>query len=210
MTAILHCVIGEGKMGCSFLDINNHKCDVKHDLKYLLFRDPNTRQHQEIELCTHHFGETVQEPLILPVEKLRRKLDNLMARNNRERQIAKKNEVPFNYKERQGQVDHVRKAIQRQLSFKCSNVICGTSLSTLNPLYSMMVISGLGKVSYKFYFCTKACWDKMRIRTGVLKPIINKSVPLTEFFKGNPAEGMTEVTMKPQEGYDPIPKLGDL
>lgn len=168
-------------MACSYLNINNERCGHKFELKCLLFRDPNSREHQEIEICTRHFGETVEEPLILPVKKLRMKLDNLIARNNRESAIAKKNEVPFNWTERKGEVDRVRKQIQRQLSFKCSNVICGTSLSTLNPLYSMMVISGLGKVSYKFYFCTKACWDKMRMRTGVIKPVIHKSIPLTEY-----------------------------
>jgi len=45
-----------------------------------------------------------------------------------------------------------------------------------------MVISNLGKISYKFYFCSKVCFDKMKIRTGALIPKIRKEIPIQEFF----------------------------
>jgi len=167
-------------MGCSYLTVNNEKCDARYELKYLLFRDPVTRESKEIALCPAHFVETVQEPLITPIRNLSRKRDNLISKHNRERAIAKRNEVVL-LPSRSIEIQDIREQIRKRLAFKCSNILCGTSISNLNPVYSMLVISNSGKVSYKFYFCTKTCWDKMRIRTGAIKPIMTKSVPLTEY-----------------------------
>ncbi len=48
----------------------------------------------------------------------------------------------------------------------------------------MIIISNLGKVSFKFYFCTKDCWDKMRIRTGaIVPPKERKEIPLKVFME---------------------------
>lgn len=169
-------------MGCSYITNNNEKCDARYELKYLLFRDPISRESKETELCPPHFIESVQEPLIKPIKDLSRKRDNLIAKHNRERAIAKRNEVVL-LPSRSVEIQDIREQIRKRLAFKCSNILCGTSISNLIPVYSMLVISNLGKISYKFYFCSKTCWDKMRIRTGAIKPLLSKSVPLTEYLK---------------------------
>jgi len=168
-------------MGCHYVDENNNRCDHKYELRYLLFRDPISRETSEVSICPRHFTEFVDEPLIRPVKKLSQKRDNLIAKQNRERAIAKRNDVILlpTYRVK---IDDIREQIRRQLSYKCSNILCGTSISTLNPVYSMMVISSLGKISYKFYFCTKSCFDKMRIRTGAMKPVTRKEIPIQKFF----------------------------
>ncbi len=169
-------------MGCHHIDEFNNRCDYKYELKYLLFRDPISKQSNEISICLRHFGETVEEPLILPIKKLSYKRDNLIAQEKRERAIAKRNDMVL-IPTKRIQIDAVREEIRKKLSLKCSNILCGTSISKLNPVYSMIVISTLGKISYKFYFCSRDCWDKMRIRTGALKPVTRKEIPIQEYFK---------------------------
>lgn len=181
MTVIQLCVIGEEKMGCHYINDYNSRCDYKYELRYLLFRDPISKQSNEISICPRHFGETVEEPLILPLKKLYRKRDNLFAQDKRERAIAKRNDMAL-IPTKRIQIDAIREEIRKKQSLICSNVICGTSISKLNPVFSMMIISTLGKISYKFYFCTRDCWDKMRIRTGALKPVIRKEIPIQKFF----------------------------
>jgi len=86
-------------------------------------------------------------------------------------------------KKKRAELQSIQEKITRLLSFKCSNILCGTSLSSLNPVYSMMIISGLGKISYKFYFCSRTCWDKMQIRTGaIVPPKERKEIPLKVFM----------------------------
>lgn len=167
-------------MGCHYIDDYNNKCDYKYELKNLLFRDPITKESNEITICTTHFGEHVEEPLILPLKKLFIKRDNLFAQERRERAIAKQNDMPL-VPNKRIKIDAVKEDIRKKLSFTCSNILCGTSISNQNPVFSMLVITELGKISYKFYFCTRGCWDKMRIRTGALKPITRKEIPLQEF-----------------------------
>jgi len=168
-------------MGCHYIDEYNNRCDYKYELKNLLFRDPITKESKEISICPRHFGETIEEPLVLPLQKLFHKRDNMYAKEKRERAIAKQNDVVL-IPTRRIEIDDIKEQIRKKMSLKCSNVICGTSISNLNPVYSMLVISTLGKVSYKFYFCTKDCWDKMRIRTGALLPKIRREIPLQEYF----------------------------
>jgi len=168
-------------MGCKFLLDNNERCDAKYELKYLLFRDPSSRESKEIEICPRHFVETIDESLINPLKRLFYKRDNLYAKEKREKAIAKRNDVII-LPTRRIEIDDIKEQIRKQLGFKCANVICGTSISTLNPVFSMMVISHLGKISYKFYFCSKSCFDKMRIRTGALVPVRRKEIPIQEFF----------------------------
>lgn len=169
-------------MGCNVILDNNQKCDAKYELKYIMFRDPINRTSKEIELCPSHFGDLIQLPLLQPIKLLQFKRANLVARNARESKIAKRNDVPFNWVERQNEVSTVTELIKRHYSFKCANVLCGTMISTLNPVYCMIVFSGLGKIINKFYFCTTSCYDKMRIRTGALIPVVRKEVPMQEFF----------------------------
>lgn len=168
-------------MDCNFIDENNDRCNAKYELKYLSFRDPINRITTEISICPKHFGETIEEPLIRPLKILFRKRDNLYAREKREKAIAKRNDIII-LPTRRIEIDDIKDQIRKRLGYKCSNVICGTSISNLNPVYSMLVISLLGKVSYKFYFCTKQCWDKMRIRTGAMIPKHRKEIPIQEFF----------------------------
>lgn len=168
-------------MGCNYINEYNNRCDFNYELKYLLFRDPISKQSNEISICPRHFVETVEEPLVLPLTKLYRKRDNLFAQDKREKAIAKRNDMAL-IPTKRIQIDAIREEIRKKLSLKCSNILCGTSISTLNPVYSMMIISSLGRVSYKFYFCTRNCWDKMRIRTGALKPVIRKEIPIQKFF----------------------------
>lgn len=168
-------------MGCHHIDDYNNRCDFNYELKYLLFRDPISKKSNEIEICPRHFGETVEQPLILPLKKLFYKRDNLFAQDKREKAIAKRNDMTL-VPTKRIQIDAVREEIRKKQSLICSNIICGTSISNLNPVFSMMVISGLGKVSYKFYFCSRSCWDKMRIRTGALKPFTRKEIPIQKFF----------------------------
>lgn len=168
-------------MGCNFMLDHNERCDAKYELKYLLFRDPNSRDSKEISICPRHFGETIDESLILPLKRLFYKRDNLYAKDKREKAIARRNDVIL-LPTRRTEIDDIKEQIRKQLGFKCANVICGTSISTLNPVHSMMVISHLGRVSYKFYFCSKVCFDKMKIRTGALLPKIRKEIPIQEFF----------------------------
>ena len=124
----------------------------------------------------------IQLPLLQPIKLLQFKRDNLVARNARESKIAKRNDVPFNWVERQGEVSSVTELIKKHYSFKCANVLCGRMISTLNPVYCMIVFSFLGKIINKFYFCSKECNDKMKIRTGALIPVIRKEIPMQEFF----------------------------
>jgi len=132
-------------MGCHYVDVNNNRCDHKYELRYLLFRDPISRETNEISICPRHFTELVDEPLIRPVKKLSMKRDNLIAKQNRERAIAKRNDVILLPTYRV-QIDDIREQIRRQLAYKCSNILCGTSISTLNPVYSMMIV----KINYNF------------------------------------------------------------
>jgi len=149
-----------------------------------LFRNPITKESKEIEICPRHFKETVEDPLIAPIKILSHKRANLISRNNKERALAKKYDKRFPYEEKRAELESLQEKIKRLLSFKCSNILCGTSLSTLNPVYSMMIISGLGKISYKFYFCSKQCWDKMRIRTGAIVPPKERTeIPLKVFME---------------------------
>jgi len=167
---------------CDYLEVdNNERCGQQYHVKYLLFRNPDTRETEEVSLCPSHFSECVEEPLIIPIKKLRFKLNNLIARNNRERSIAQTNEVPFNYDERRGQVEKLQKQIQHEIAYKCSNVICGKPLSSQNPVFAMLVISSLGKVSFKFYLCSIQCYTKMRHRVGLIRDNLLKVTPLTEF-----------------------------
>ena len=167
-------------MSCNHIDDYDNRCSYKYELKHLLFRDPISKQSNEISICPKHFGETVEEPLILPLTKLYHKRDNLYAQDKREKAIAKRNDMAL-VPTKRIQIDAVREEIRKKLSFKCSNILCGTSISNLNPVFSMMIISSLGKISYKFYFCSRGCWDKMRIRSGALKPVTRKEIPLQEF-----------------------------
>lgn len=169
-------------MGCNFIDINEQRCNFNYELKYLLFRNPTTRVSQEIEICPRHFGTEVEEPLILPIRLLRIKKDNLFATISRERQIAKQYDSYYDYTQRKHQLDTIKERIRILISLKCSNILCGAVLPIMSPLYSMMVITHSGKVSYKFYFCSKDCWDKMRIRTGALLPEkARKGIPLSHY-----------------------------
>lgn len=168
-------------MSCNHIDEYNNRCGYQYELKYLLFRDPVSKQSNEIAICSRHFGENVEEPLILPIKKLYYKRDNLFAQEKREKAIAKRNDIAL-VPTKRIQIDAVREEIRKKLSLTCSNVLCGTSISKLNPVFSMIVISNLGKISYKFYFCSRNCWDKMRIRTGALKPVTRKEIPIQKFF----------------------------
>jgi len=168
-------------MSCNHIDDYDNRCGYKYELKYLLFRDPVSKQSNEIAICARHFGETVAEPLILPLQKLYQKRDNLFAQEKREKAIAKRNDMPL-VPNKRIQIDAVREDIRKKQSLICCNILCGTSISSLNPVFSMMVISNLGKISFKFYFCTRECWDKMRIRTGALKPVTRKEIPIQEYF----------------------------
>lgn len=169
-------------MGCNFILDNNDRCDAKYELKYIMFRDPINHVTKEIELCPRHFGDLIQVPLLQPIKVLQFKRDNLVARNARESKIAKQNDVPFNWAERKGEVSTVTELIKQHYSYKCANVLCGRMISTLNPVYCMIVFSGFGKIINKFYFCSKDCNDKMKIRTGALIPVIRKEIPMQEFF----------------------------
>ena len=166
---------------CDFLYENNERCGQKYQILYVLFRDPESRTTEEVALCPTHFGENIEEPLIIPIKKLRFKLGNLIARNNRERQIARSNEVPFNYDERKGEVDQLQKKIQHEIAYKCSNVICGKALQSGDPVWAMLIVTGLGKVSFKFYLCSIECYNKMRHRVGLIKQDLVKVRTLTEF-----------------------------
>jgi len=168
-------------MGCQYIDPDSGRCNFKYELKFLLFRNPITRVSQEIEICPRHFGSEIEEPLIFPVRKLRMVKDNLYSRMNREREIAKQYDSHYDYDKRKAEIDTIQEKIKRMISFKCANVLCGIALSTFSPAYSMFVISRLGKVSYKFYFCGLDCWNKMRIRTGALVPEHRKELLLTHF-----------------------------
>ena len=166
---------------CDYLFNNNVRCGKDYLTVFVLFRDPITRQSEEVALCPRHFGEEIEEPLIIPIKKLRYKLSNLIARNNRERTIARSNEVPFNYDERKGEVEQLQKKIQHEIAYKCSNVICGKALISSDPVWSMLVVSSLGKVSFKFYLCSVECYNKMRHRVGLIKQDLIKVRTLTEF-----------------------------
>lgn len=166
---------------CDYLYENNSRCGEKFHVKYVLFRDPESRKTEEVALCPRHFDENVEEPLINPIKKLRFKLSNMIARNNRERKLAKGNDVPFNYDERRGEVDKLQKTIQHEIAYKCANVICGNALQSNNPVWAMLVVNPNGKVSFKFYLCSVECYNKMRHRTGLIKQDLIKVTPLTEF-----------------------------
>ncbi len=148
-----------------------------------MFRNPITKESKEIEICARHFTETVEEPLIAPLKVLFRKRDNLYAKQKREIAIAKRNDMVL-LPTRRIELDKIKDDIRKYMSYKCSNIICGTSISKLNPVYTMIIISNLGKVSHKFYFCTKECWNKMRIRTGaIMPPKQRKEIPLKVFME---------------------------
>ena len=166
---------------CDYLYDNNERCGEKFQVKYVLFRDPESRKTEEVALCPRHFGENIEEPLIVPIQRLRFKMGNLIARNNRERKLAKGNDVPFNYDERRGEVDKLKKNIQHEIAYKCSNVICGTALQSNKPVWAMLVVNPNGKVSFKFYLCSIECYNKMRHRVGLIKQDLIKVTPLTEF-----------------------------
>ncbi len=166
---------------CDYLFDNNERCGKDFQVVYVLFRDPMSRKTEEVALCPRHFGENIEEPLMIPIKQLRYKLSNLIARNNRERSIAKANEVPFNYDERKGEVDQLKKKIQHEIAYKCSNVICGKALVSSDPVWAMLIVSHLGKVSFKFYLCSEECYNKMRHRVGLIKVDLVKVQPLTEF-----------------------------
>ncbi len=170
-------------MGCNYINLEGHKCGYNYELRNLLFRNPITKESKEIEICPRHFKETVEEPLIAPLKLLFRKRDNLFAKQKREIAIAKRNDMVL-LPTRRIEIDKIKDEIRKTMSYKCSNIICGTSISKLNPVYSMIIISNLGKVSHKFYFCTKECWDKMRIRTGaIVPPKERKEIPLKVFME---------------------------
>ncbi len=170
-------------MGCNYINLEGHKCGYNYELRNLLFRNPITKESKEIEICPRHFKETVEEPLIAPLKLLFRKSDNLFAKQKREIEISKTNDM-FLLPTRRIELDKIKDEIRKTMSYKCSNIICGTSISKLNPVYSMIIISNLGKVSHKFYFCTKNCWDKMRIRTGaILPPKQRTEIPLKLFME---------------------------
>ncbi len=170
-------------MGCNYINLEGNKCKYNYELRNLLFRNPITKESKEIEICPRHFKETVDEPLIAPLKLLFRKRDNLFAKQNRERSIAKREGIVL-LPNRAIELDKIKDDIRKYMSYKCSNIICGTSISKLNPVYSMIIISNLGKVSHKFYFCTKECWDKMRIRTGAIVPPKERTeIPLKVFME---------------------------
>ncbi len=169
--------------GCNYVNLEGHKCEYNYELRNLLFRNPITKESKEIEICPRHFKETVDEPLIMPLKELFRKRDNLFAKQNRERSIAKREGIVL-LPNRAIELDKIKDKIRKYMSFRCSNILCGTSISNLNPVYSMIIISNLGKVSHKFYFCTRQCWDKMRIRTGaIIPPKETKNIPLKVFME---------------------------
>lgn len=170
-------------MGCNYINLEGHKCGYNYEQRNLLFRNPITKESKEIEICPRHFTETVEEPLIAPLKLLFRKRDNLFAKQSRERTIAKREGIVL-LPNRAIELDKIKDDIRKYMSYKCSNIICGTSISKLNPVYSMIIISNLGKVSHKFYFCSKDCWDKMRIRTGaIVPPKERKEIPLKVFME---------------------------
>ena len=80
-------------MGCHHIDEYNNRCDFRYELKYLWFRDPISKQSNEISICPRHFGETIEEPLVLPLQKLFHKRDNLFAKQKREIAIAKREAI---------------------------------------------------------------------------------------------------------------------
>ena len=166
---------------CDFLFENNERCGKDFQVVYVLFRDPMTRKTEEVALCPRHFGDEIEEPLIIPIKKLRYKLSNLIARNNRESKIAKSSETPFNYDERRGEVEQLQKKIQHEIAYKCSNVICGKALQSNDPVWAMLLVNRNGKVSFKFYLCSSECYNKMRHRVGLIKVDLIKVQTLTEF-----------------------------
>lgn len=166
---------------CDYLLDNNERCGAKHEMKLVLFRDPNTRETQEVSLCPTHFGETLEEPLLLPIRKLQFKLSNMLAKNNRERQMFKSSDTPYDYDFRKQQVDHLRKEIIHEHSYKCCNVLCGNPLQSGSKVFAMLIFNEHGKQVNKFYLCGEDCCRKMRHRVGLIKVDLIKHKTLTEF-----------------------------
>lgn len=166
---------------CDYLSLDNERCGKKFEVMFLHFRDPETRETEEVALCPAHFGEVIEEPLLVPLKKLQFKMTNLIARNNRERQIAKSNDTPFNYNERKDQVDQLRKQIIHEHSYKCCNVLCGAPLKQGSKVFAMLIFNQNGKQLHKFYLCSSECYTKMRHRVGLIKVDLVKVHTLQEF-----------------------------
>ncbi len=166
---------------CDYLDMHNERCGKKFEVRFILFRDPEKRETEEVALCPAHFGEVIEEPLLVPLRHLNFKLSNMIGKNNRERLIAKSNDVPFNYDERKQQVDHLRKEIIHEHSYKCCNVLCGNPLQSNSKVFAMLIFGHSGKQQNKFYLCSAECYQKMRHRTGLIKVDVVLTHTLKEF-----------------------------
>ena len=166
---------------CDFLLDNNERCGAKHEMKLVMFRDPYTRETQEVALCPKHFGEVLEEPLLFPIRKLNMKLSSMIAKNNRERQMFRSSDTPFDYEFRKQQVDHLRKQIIHEHSYKCCNVLCGNPLQSTGKVFSMLIFNENGKQLHKFYLCSAECCMKMRHRVGLIKIDLIQVQTLQEF-----------------------------
>lgn len=166
---------------CDYLEMNNERCGKKHEVRFVMFRDPDTRETQEVALCPAHFGEVIEEPLLAPIRKLNFQLSNMIGKNNRERQIAKENDTPFDYDIRKQKVDKLRKQIIHEHSYKCCNVLCGQPLQSNSKVFSMIIFGIQGKQQNKFYLCSADCCKKMRHRVGLIKVDIVQVHSLQEY-----------------------------
>ena len=166
---------------CDYLEINNERCGKKFESRYILFRDPDKRVTEEVALCPSHFGEVIEEPLLQPLRQLNFKLSNMIAKNNRERQMFKSSDTPFDYDIRKQQVDHLRKEIIHEHSYKCCNVLCGNPLQSNQKVFAMIIFGSSGKQQNKFYLCSSECYQKMRHRVGLIKVEVAQMHKLQEF-----------------------------
>lgn len=159
---------------CNFILDNDQVCNKTFYLHGIIFLNPETPGTIErVDLCKLHY-ESLTDDHTQRIRQFQMQLKNMIAQNERQRLIAKKNDIPYNDTIIWQKISDLRSLLSHINTTECKNYLCMADISKIDQykkIYTVITLKPSNKIQFKFYFCSLKCFNSFRSRCGIVMPI---------------------------------------
>lgn len=163
---------------CNFLQ-ERTRCSSYRFLTIFIIYDAVNNIFETVFLCQAHsnlvIGEYMQE-----YEAEVKVINFLQKRRKEERNL---NNI-YNVRPEYTMTDQIKQHFNRKnkiSNYSCRSLICNNQITKHQNLFSITILHSNGRFRHYFYFCSKKCLDIFKAKIGLIVPILEKQISITNF-----------------------------
>ncbi len=162
---------------------NEDRCASTYTLFTIIFFDPEESDTSKIiYICQRHYNFVFEE-LKRDYDQLSLKAKIKQSQLEKKIEWSRRNDVYVDIKSERGMIDQIYRRIKVIKRTTCRNSLCVADLNNVRArLYSCIVFGFKGTVKDTLYFCSRNCWNKIRVRCGIVSTPLERQRTLDQRF----------------------------